>query len=440
MTPIVAIVGRPNVGKSTLFNRIVGKRMAIVEDTPGVTRDRNYSDAVWNGKVFTLIDTGGYLPKSQSEIDNAVREQSLFAIDEADVILLVVDVRAGITGIDADVASLLRKQSGHQKKKKVLLVVNKVDDSKQLGDIEDFRRLGLGEPLAVSSNSGTGTGDLLDEMTKDFTPEDPNATNDNEVKIAVVGRPNVGKSSFVNAVLGTNRQIVTPIAGTTRDAIDSHFSREGTDYILIDTAGLRKRAKVEENIEFFSTLRTEKAIERCDVALVLIDAVVGLDKQDMTIINLAARKKKGILLVINKWDLVEKVTMTAVDFERQAKERLKSFEYVPIIFISSVTKQRVFSAIDMARKIWVERRKRIDTSTLNDILLNDIKASPPWSKSGKEIKVKYISQLAADPPLFGFFAGNAQLVEPAYKKFIERRIREHFGFLGTPIELKFRDK
>lgn len=437
MKPVIAIVGRPNVGKSTLFNRIVGRRHAIVDDQPGVTRDRNELETEWCGRSFVLVDTGGYTT-ADDVISKAVLSQVLRAIAEADAIIFVCDVRAGITDVDYEVAEVLRKQAVG---KTVLLAVNKVDSDLLRPEAEAFRKLGLGEPYFIAGEQGLGVAELLDAAAQALPPSSSPVQSDvNAVKLAVVGRPNVGKSSFVNAVLGEERQIVTEIAGTTRDAIDSSFRRNGQSFILIDTAGLRKRAKVEEDVEFFSTTRTEKALERADVAIVLIDAVQGMERQDLRIIHLALERKCGVLVAINKWDLIEKDAYTAHAFTQAITQRLKNLSYLPVLTISAATKQRVFKAIDVAKEIWDERRRRIDTSVLNRVLLPEIQRTPPWSKSGKEIKVKYITQLAIEPPLFAFYASNAKLVEESYKKFVERLIRDKFGFKGVPIELQFRQK
>ncbi len=437
MKPIVAIVGRPNVGKSTLFNRMVSKRHAIVHDMPGVTRDRNYLDAEWNGKAFSLIDTGGYTT-AEDRISKAVLEQVFLSIEEAHAIIFVVDVKSGITDIDTVVAEHLRKALDH---KKIFFTINKVESEKDRLDAEAFRRLGLGEPYLVSALSGDGVAELLDAVVAALPEAKPtDETDANTVKLAVVGRPNVGKSSFVNAVLGQNRQIVTEIAGTTRDAIDTEFYRNHQRFLLIDTAGLRRKARVEDNIEFFSTVRTEKAIERADVALAIIDASQGLEKQDLRIINDAVEKKRGIVVVVNKWDLVEKDSKTADEFTKAIHTRLGSLNYIPIVFVSALTKQRVFKVIDTAYNVWQVRRNRLSTSDLNKALLPEIERNTPWTKSGKEVKIKYISQLSTEPPLIAFFGSNTKQIEDSYKKFLERKIREHFGFQGTPIELQFRLK
>ncbi|MFN3560725.1 MAG: ribosome biogenesis GTPase Der [Chloroherpetonaceae bacterium] len=437
MKPIVAIVGRPNVGKSTLFNRIVSKRHAIVHDMPGVTRDRNYHDAEWNGKAFSLIDTGGYTT-AEDRISKAVLEQVFLSIEQAHAIIFVVDVKSGITDLDAVVAEHLRKVLDH---KKIFLTVNKVENDKDRLDAEAFRRLGLGELNLVSALSGDGVAELLDAVVASLPEAKPTDEADaNTVKLAVVGRPNVGKSSFVNAVLGENRQIVTEIAGTTRDAIDTEFYRHRQRFLLIDTAGLRRKARVEDNIEFFSTVRTEKAIERADVAVAMIDAVQGLEKQDLRIINDAVEKKRGVVIAVNKWDLVEKDSRTADEFTKAIYARLGSLNYIPVVFVSALTKQRVFKVIDTATEVWNVRRNRLSTSELNKALLPEIERNTPWTKSGKEVKIKYISQLSTEPPLIAFFGSNTKQIEDSYKKFLERKIREHFGFQGTPIELQFRLK
>ncbi|MBC8043164.1 MAG: ribosome biogenesis GTPase Der [Rhizobacter sp.] len=438
--PIVAIIGRANVGKSTLFNRIVRKRHAITDDRPGVTRDRNYLESEWNGKSFLLMDTGGYT-KPDDEMDEAVREQTLIAIDEADVIVFLTDLKSGITDLDSEVAGLLRKKISS---KKIIAAVNKVDSEKARLEAELFRKLGLGEPHFISALSGGGVADMLDEVINGFeeieSDDEAEDADAGKIKLAIVGRPNVGKSSLVNALTGEKRHIVTTLAGTTRDSIDSVFKRNDEDYVLIDTAGLRKRARVEGNIELYSTLRTEKAIERADVAILLLDAELGLENQDMKIINLVAEKKRGLVIAVNKWDLLEKDSQTADELTKVLQSQLKSFGYIPTVFISALRKQRIFKAIDLAREVWENRRKRIDTSKLNDVMQAEIKKSPPWSKSGKEIKIKYVAQLSIEPPLICFYASNAGLVEPPYRKWLERKIREHFGFEGTPIELRFREK
>ncbi len=437
MKPLVAIIGRPNVGKSTLFNRILDKRYAIVEDTPGVTRDRNFGQAEWCGKFFTLIDTGGYTT-SKHVVDSAILEQTLMALEEADILVFVTDFQTGLTDVDLEIARRLKKNLIH---KPLIHVINKVDNFKMQLEAENQRMLGLGEPFFISAIDGSGVAEALDKIIEFFPDQSGHDDDDdNTVKLAIIGRPNAGKSSFVNAILGQNRQIVSEIPGTTRDAIDSTFTRNKQDYTIIDTAGLRRKARIKDNIELFSTLRTEKAIERADIAIVLVDAEQGLEHQDLRILNLAIEKKRGIVLAVNKWDLIEKDSKTAIAFEKQLRENLKNLSYIPIIFISALSKQRIFKTIDMCQEIWHVRRNEIDTSKLNALLLNDIRRTPPSSKSGKEIKIKYITQLSTQPPLFGFFCNNPHLIQDHYKRFLERKLREHFGFEGTPIELKFRKK
>ncbi|MDX2127923.1 MAG: ribosome biogenesis GTPase Der [Chloroherpetonaceae bacterium] len=443
MKPVVAIVGRPNVGKSTLFNRIVGKRHAIVDDMPGVTRDRNALSTDWGGKEFLLLDTGGFTREGETagdephHISAAVREQVIRAIEEADVILFVSDLRSGITDLDHEIADMLRKRSGG---KPIFCVVNKADSEMMRVESEKFRRFGIGEFFPVSALNGDSVADLLDRVTEFFPVDSEAVIEDGKIKLAVIGRPNVGKSSLVNALLGETRQIVTDVAGTTRDSIDTEFKRNNRDYILIDTAGLRKKARVDENVEFFSTLRTEKAIERADVAIAVLDATLGIEKQDLRVINLAIERKRGIMIAVNKWDLIEKDSKTADAYTAALRSHLKSLDFIPIIYISALTKQRVFKVIDMATEVWENRRKRISTSEINKHLLPEFQKTPPWAKNGKEIKIKYITQLSIEPPFFGFFAANAKLIEEPYKRFVENKIREHFGFEGTPIEIQFRLK
>jgi len=431
---LVAIVGRPNVGKSTLFNRLIGEKKAIVDDVPGVTRDRLYGTAEWNGKKFTLIDTGGFVPKTEDEIEIAVREQAIIAIEEADAILFVCDGRDGITNYDIDIANILRRRE-----KNVLLLVNKCDNSEQDQNSFEFHRLGLGKPYPISALSGRNSWEFLDDLVE-LLPEKTIKDEDPRLKIAIVGRPNVGKSSIVNALVGKPRSIVTDIPGTTRDSIDTIIKHYNEEIVLIDTAGLRRRSSIKESIEFYSVVRTVKAIERSDVAVVVIDATRGLEDQDKKIINSVEEARKGIIIAVNKWDLIEKDAKTAEAFTEAAQAQLKALSYLPIITVSAVTKQRVFKAIDLAEEIWQARRHRIETSVLNRALLPEIQRSPPWSKSGKEIKVKYITQLATEPPLFALYASNAKLVQGSYKKYVERLIREKFGFKGVPIEVQFRQK
>lgn len=458
---IVAIIGRPNVGKSTLFNRLIGKRLAIVHDTPGVTRDRNYGEAEWNGKKFFLIDTGGYVPNSKDKFEAAIREQVQISIDEADVILYVVDAQSGLTPLDLELAAMLRKEMDKKQHagKKLFLVINKVDSHNFEANIPDFYKLGLGEPVDVSALVGRKSGDLLDMITENI-PDD--LIEDSEVnkipKFAIIGRPNVGKSSLTNALTQTNRNIVTDIPGTTRDSIDSTIKYYGQDIILIDTAGLRRKARIRkaENLEFYSAIRTQRSIEKCDVAIMVIDATTivtklsdssdiklatfKLDKEDVNIISEAAEMKKGILIVINKWDLVAKESETATLFENKVKEHLKTFDYLPFLFMSALTKQRISRVIEDAMKVYNERAKEVKTSELNARLLKIIEASPPFSRFRREIKINYITQLKKSPPVFGFFANNPSDVEENYKRFLEGKMRELFGYDGVPLTLVFKKK
>ena len=453
MKNIVAIVGRPNVGKSTLFNRIVGRRVAIVHQTSGVTRDRNYEEADWTGKNFLLIDTGGFIPDSEEKFDKAIREQIIIAVDEADVIMFIVDASSGSHHNDNEVANLLRKYGGN---KKIVLVVNKVDNDEQdLGSF-DFYSLGLGDPIGISALSGRNVGDLLDIVTKDFIEVEEK--EDKRIKYAVVGRPNSGKSSIINAILKEDRNIVTDIPGTTRDSIDSVIKYYGEEIVLIDTAGLRKKSKIKksESLEFFSTVRTYKSILRCDVAILVIDAkllidtmskssdiklaVFKLDRSDVRIIEDVINYKKGLLIVINKWDLIEKDTKTSKIFEQKITEHLKSYTFLKFIFVSALTKQRIHKVIEEAKVIYDERKRIVKTSLLNEIIQKDIRITPPASVKGREVKINYITQLKSAPIIFAFFVNEPKLIKDNYKKFLEKKIREHFGFKGVPVGLVFKKK
>lgn len=431
---LVAIIGRPNVGKSTLFNRIIGQREAIVHDVPGVTRDRNYAEAEWAGKSFTLIDTGGFIPDSEDVMELAIREQARHAIEEADVILFVVDARAGLIPTDAHIAEILRKSE-----KKVILIVNKVDSGHQEPQAAEFFKLGLGEPYSTSALVGRKVGDLLDAITKDFA-QSASPETDERLKIAVIGRPNVGKSSFVNALLQENRNIVTEMPGTTRDPVDAVVKYHGEDIVLVDTAGLRKKSRVKESVEFFSTIRTLKSIERCDVAVVLIDAQHALEHQDLRVIETAVERRRPVVLAVNKWDLVEKDDQTARFFEKALRERLRLYDFLPIVFISALTRQRVYKVLEIAKTVDAEQNKRISTSELNSLLGGDIKTFPPKSRSGKEIKINYITQVKAKPPVFAFFCNEPKLIEDSYRRYLENRIRDHFRFSGVPLVLSFKQK
>ena len=431
---LVAVVGRPNVGKSTLFNRIIGHRAAIVHDLPGVTRDRHYADTDWAGKAFTLVDTGGYVPASEDVIETAIREQAQIAIEEADLVVFVVDGQTGPTVSDHDVAGILRRAG-----KKTVLVVNKIDGERGEPAAAEFYALGLGEPFGVSALVGRRMGDLLDVITRDL-PEAPPGEGDTRLKIAVIGKPNVGKSSFVNALLGENRNIVTDIPGTTRDPIDSVVRHHGEEFVLVDTAGLRRRARIRESVEFYSAVRTLKSIERCDVAVVLLDAQDGLEHQDLRIVETAVQRRRPVLLAVNKWDLMEKESRTAAVLEKALKERLRTYDYLPVVFISSLMKQRVHKVLDLVKRIDEEQKKSIATSDLNEHLGADIRAYPPRSASGREIKIKYMVQGGVKPPLFLFFCNDPRLVEDNYRRYLENRIRERYGFTGVPIVLGFKRK
>jgi GTP-binding protein len=434
MSRIIAIIGRPNVGKSTLFNRLVGYRNAIVDDTPGVTRDRHYAEADWAGKSYTLIDTGGYIPKAKDIIEKAIREQAQIAIEEADSVIFVCDAKEGVTPFDLEIADILRKSN-----KKILLLVNKVDSDHIELHVPQFYKLGLGDPFSISALQGRKIGDMLDLITSEI-PKHEKIEKEERLKLAVVGKPNVGKSSFVNALLGVDRNIVTPIPGTTRDPIDSILTRYGEEILIIDTAGLRRRSKIIENIEFYSTLRTIKSIERGDITLLLVDAQQGMDKQDLHIVEKIAVRKRGFIICVNKWDLIEKDDKTAKAFEKSLKELLRLYDYAPIVFISALTKQRIYKVIDMAKIIYEEQKKRITTSKLNDTLLDIIKRNPPSSATGKEIKIKHVIQVKTNPPVFSFFASEPKLIQLNYIRFLENQIRDNFGFTGVPLTLNFKKK
>jgi GTP-binding protein len=433
MSNIVAIVGRPNVGKSTLYNRLTETRKAIVDDFSGVTRDRHYGTAEWLNHQFTLIDTGGYVANSHDVFEAAIREQVIIAIEEASVILFLVDVTTGITDLDDEIATLLRRS-----KKPVFVVVNKLDNNAQLSDATVFYSLGLGEIYSISSMTGSGTGELLDEVVKHF--EDEVIEENTRPKFAIVGRPNVGKSSIINSLIGKDRNIVTPIAGTTRDSIHIHYNQYGHDFMLIDTAGMRKKTKVKENIEFYSVMRTIKALEEADVIILMIDAVEGIESQDINIFHLAEKNKKGIMVVVNKWDLIEKNNKTIKVFEDMIKQKTAPFTDVPIVFTSVTEKQRVLKVLDVAQQVYNNRARKISTSKLNEVMLPIIEHYPPPSLKGKYVKIKYITQIAGTSPMFAFFCNLPQYVKEPYYRFIENKLRENFDFSGAPIQVWFRQK
>jgi GTP-binding protein len=433
MSNIIAIVGRPNVGKSTLFNRLTESRKAIVDDQSGVTRDRHYGVAEWIGKSFTVVDTGGYVAHSEDVFEAAIREQVMIAIEEATVILFIVDVTTGITDLDDDIAQVLRKS-----KKPVFVVVNKIDNNQLRAEASVFYSLGLGELYLISSMTGSGSGELLDDVIKHFEEEE---LEENALpKYAIVGRPNVGKSSMINVLTGTERNIVTPVAGTTRDSIYTKYNRFGQEFMLIDTAGLRKKTKVKENIEFYSVMRTIRALEEADVIILMIDAVEGIESQDINIFHLAEKNKKGIVVVVNKWDLIEKDHKTTKKFEETIRERISPFTDVPIVFTSVLDKQRIFKTIEVAAKVYENRSKKIPTSKLNDVMLPIIENFPPPAVKGKYVKIKYITQISGSSPMFAFFCNLPQYIKEPYMRFVENKLRENFDFTGAPIQIYFRQK
>lgn len=436
MSGIVAIIGRPNVGKSTLFNRLLKERKAIVDDVSGVTRDRHYGHSEWNGRDFTVIDTGGYVPKSEDIFEAAIREQVHIAMDEADMLLFVVDIQTGITPLDRDFANIVR-----QSKKPVFLVANKVDSGDKIEHSYEFYELGLGELFCIAALSGYGTGDLLDRVVAEL-PSDQGVVEEERIpKFAVVGRPNVGKSSFVNAILGTDRNIVTPISGTTRDSIHTRYTAFGLDLFLVDTAGLRKKAKVQENIEFYSTLRSIKAIEECDVALLLLDATQGIEAQDLHILQTISQNRKGLVILVNKWDLVpNKETNTAREYQKLIEERIAPLSDVPILFVSAMERQRLLKALETAVDVYTEMNKKIPTSELNEVMQEAWIKHKPAAVRGKFVRIKYVTQVGASVPTFLFFTNHPKLVQESYKRYLEHQLRNAFGFKGVPLNLFFRDK
>lgn len=432
--PIVAVVGRPNVGKSTFFNKVVGRRVAIVEDTPGVTRDRIYAEAEWRGIHFALIDTGGIEPDSKDIILSQMREQAEVAIDTADVILFMVDGKEGLTAADREVGMMLTRTG-----KKVILTVNKVDKQTLPDDFYDFYELGLGEPIAISSVNMLNFGDLLDLIVDNF-PEGAGTEEEEETKIAVIGKPNVGKSSLINALLGEKRVIVSPIAGTTRDSIDTPFEQDGEKYLLIDTAGIRRKSKVNENIERYSVLRAVAAIERCDVCLLMIDATEGITEQDKKIAGVAHEAGKGIIIVVNKWDLVEKETNTMNQFRKEIAKELTFMSYAPAIFISVLTGKRMGNVLGTAKAVAENRAMRVSTGQLNSLIADATMMKQPPADKGKRLKIYYVSQVGVKPPLFSFKINSRELMHFSYARYLENKIREGFGFEGTSLKFVFREK
>src|SRR5687768_938710 len=436
MSNIVAIVGRPNVGKSTFFNRLVEKRQAIMDNMPGVTRDRHYGYAEWTGKFFTVIDTGGYVTGSDDKFESQIRQQVKLAIEESSAVIFMVDCKDGVTGFDKEFANVLRTS-----KKPIFLAANKADTPEKTLLASEFYELGLdGEVFPISAENGSGTGELLDELVKIFPTEGVEDPDAGIPKVAILGRPNVGKSSLLNALLGTERSIVTDEAGTTRDAIHSYYKMYGQNFILIDTAGVRKKGKVKDDIEFYSVLRSLKALEECDVCIVIIDAERGVEAQDVNLVSLAQRQGKGMVIMVNKWDLIEKDSKTSEKFKKEIQEKLAPIDYLPIIFASVINKQRIYQVMEKAVEVFDNKTKKVPTSKLNDVILPLIERNPPPSIKGKMVQIKYITQVAARFPSFAFFCNLPQYIQPSYQGYLENRIREHFEFEGVPLRLIFRKK
>jgi GTP-binding protein len=436
MANIVAIVGRPNVGKSTLFNRLIESRVAITDNMPGVTRDRHYGQAVWTEKFFTVIDTGGYVVGSEDTFEDAIREQVEIAIEESTVILFVVDTMTGLADLDKDFANVLRRS-----KKPVFVVANKSETFERHQSAAEFYEMGLGDEIfPISAADGSGTGELLDAVVAQFPEEGIENPNEGIPRIAILGRPNVGKSSFLNALLGKDRSIVTPIAGTTRDAVDTHYKLYGKEFILTDTAGIRRKARVQDNIEFYSTLRSVKALESSDICVVLLDASLGLEMQDISIIGQAHNSKKAIVLMVNKWDLVEKDSKTADKMKKEILDRLAPMNYMPVIFASVLEKQRIFQVIEKVMEVYENKTQKITTSRLNEVMLPIIERTPPPMLKGKQIKIKYCVQVPTPSPTFIFFCNLPQYIQEAYSRFLQNKLRENFGFEGVTITVFFRSK
>ena len=432
---IVAIVGRPNVGKSTLFNRLVGMRQAIVDETAGVTRDRHYGKSEWCGREFSVVDTGGYTSNSDDIFEGEIRKQVNLAIEEADVILFLCEVETGITDYDSEIAQILRRS-----KKPVVLVVNKVDTGDKMYGSYEFNSLGLGEPYCIASASGSGTGDLLDKVCELLPPDEEVIEETKLPRITIVGRPNVGKSSMTNALLGEERNIVTNIAGTTRDSISTHYNKFGYEFELIDTAGLRKKAKVKEDLEFYSVMRAVRSIEYSDVCILMLDAQTGVEAQDMAIFNLIIKNKKGCVIVVNKWDLIEKDSNTMKTFKEDVEKKLAPFKDVPIIFTSVLNKQRILDVLKATMEVYENYSRRIPTSVLNETMLPEIENYPPPAIKGKYVRIKFVTQLPSPSPSFAFFCNLPQYVKDPYKRYLENRLREHFNFTGVPLQIYIRQK
>ncbi len=433
MGNIVAIVGRPNVGKSTLFNRLIGERQSIVDNESGVTRDRQYGSSFWNGKTFTVVDTGGFIQHSDDIFDTAIRSQVEIAIEEATVLIFMVDTTTGITDLDEQLSDILRRSD-----KPVILAVNKADNHQRLMDANEFWSLGFEETFFLSSLTGSGTGEILDAVTEKLTEDEPEQSE--LPKFCIVGQPNVGKSSLTNSLLGEDRNIVTDIAGTTRDSIHTTYNKFGKEFVLIDTAGIRKKNKVHENLEFYSVMRAIKAIEESDICVLMIDAQTGVESQDQNIFKLAQKRNKGIVIAVNKWDLIEKETNTARDFEKLIKQRFAPFTDIPVVFISALEKQRIYKVVDIALEVAEKRRQKIRTAVLNDTLLPVIENNPPPAYRGKFVKIKYITQINTYYPSFAFFCNYPKHIKEPYRNFLENKLRQHFNFTGVPVGIWFRKK
>lgn len=432
----VAIVGRPNVGKSTLFNRMIEEKKAIIDDISGVTRDRIYGECEWGGKIFNVIDTGGFVPRSADVFEANIREQVRIAMDEASLLLFVVDTTCGITDLDDEFANILRRQS-----KNVFVVVNKVDNSQRLYEANEFYSLGFENTFFISSMSGSGTGELLEAIVQRIPPEVEEKETDIQIpKVCIIGQPNVGKSSIVNALLGEDRNIVTDIAGTTRDSIHTRYNKYGKELILIDTAGIRRKDKVHENLEFYSVIRAVKALDESDIAVIVLDAKQGITHQDLTIYRMAVRKKRGIVMVMNKWDLVEKTTNTMRDYEYDLKEKLAPFNDIPILFTSALEKQRIFKLLEEIEVVYQNMKRKISTAQLNEVMQKEMERFQPPSVNGRLVRIKYVMQLPTTSPSFAFFANHPKLVRESYKNFLENQLRKHFDFSGVPINIFFREK
>ncbi|HEV7621288.1 MAG TPA: ribosome biogenesis GTPase Der [Flavisolibacter sp.] len=431
----VAIVGRPNVGKSTLFNRLLEERKAIVEDTPGVTRDRQYGVTDWNGKSFYVIDTGGFVPDTEDVFEREIRKQVQIAVEEASVILFIVDAATGITDLDDAMADVLRRST-----KPVILVVNKVDNNDRMLEATEFYSMGFEKIFFISSISGSGSGDLMDAVTEHIKDDHEMDDDQHLPKFAIIGQPNVGKSSLLNALIGEERTIVSDIAGTTRDTIHTRYKLFQKDFILIDTAGIRRKTKVHEDLEFYSVIRAIKALDEADVCLLLLDAEKGITAQDLSIFSLAAKKGKGIVVLVNKWDLMEKTTNTAKDYEKKLKDRLAPFNDIPILFVSALEKTRIFKAIELGLDVYENRKRKINTALLNEVILKAIEAYHPPVVRGNAVKIKYITQLPTPVPSFAFFSNYPDEIKTPYKNYLENKLREHFNFSGVPIRIFFRKK